>query len=98
MRGVVTEGATLDQLLADDEAMEAFVRAKVHGIWHASGTCRMGDPAERMTVCDPTGQVIGVEGLSVCDTSLMPDVPRANTNKPVIMMAERIADLMRGRA
>lgn len=60
----MTEGATLDQLLADDEAMEAFVRAKVHGIWHASGTCRMGDPAERTTVCDPTGQVIGVDGLS----------------------------------
>lgn len=98
VRGVVTEGASLERLLADDEAMEAFVRARVHGIWHASGTCRMGDPSDRMAVCDPVGRVIGVEGLSVCDTSLMPEVPRANTNKPVIMMAERIADLMRGRA
>jgi 5-(hydroxymethyl)furfural/furfural oxidase len=97
VRGVVTEGATLEQLLADDEAMEAFVRAKVHGIWHACGTCRMGDPADAMSVCDAAGQVIGVEGLGVCDASLMPAVPRANTNKPVIMLAERIADLTRGK-
>ncbi|MCC7282707.1 MAG: GMC family oxidoreductase N-terminal domain-containing protein, partial [Acetobacteraceae bacterium] len=69
VQNVVTEGATLQRLLADDEAMEAFVRAKVHGIWHASGTCRMGDPADRMAVCDTMGQVIGVEGLSVCDAS-----------------------------
>ena len=94
---VVTEGATLTGLLADDDLLEAFVREKVHGIWHASGTCRMGDPADPDAVTQADGAVIGVEGLHVCDTSLMPAVPRANTNKPVMMIAEKIADTLRGR-
>ena len=51
----------------------------------------MGDPADPMAVADASGRVIGVEGLRVCDASLMPTVPCANINVPVMMMAEKIA-------
>jgi 5-(hydroxymethyl)furfural/furfural oxidase len=52
----------------------------------------MGRRDDRMAVCDPAGAVIGVEGLTVCDASLMPSIPCANLNLPIIMMAEKIAD------
>jgi len=93
LRGVVTGGATYDGLL-DDDALDAYLKATVTGIWHASGTCRMGDPRDPMAVCDGEGRVIGVDGLRVCDASLMPTIPCANPNVPVMMIAERIADLI----
>ena len=58
----------------------------------------MGDPADPTTVADPAGRVVGVEGLSVCDASLMPTIPCANLNIPVLMCAEKIANGMRRRA
>jgi 5-(hydroxymethyl)furfural/furfural oxidase len=94
LRGVVTDGATYDELLNDDEALDAYLRATVTGIWHASGTCRMGDPRDPMAVCDSSGRVIGVEGLRVCDASIMPTIPCANPNVPVMMLAERVSDLI----
>jgi 5-(hydroxymethyl)furfural/furfural oxidase len=94
---VVTLGVRLDRLLADDAALTAFIGAGVGGVWHASGTCRMGAAGDAMAVTDGAGKVRGVEGLRVCDASLMPSIPRANTNVPTLMLAERLADLMRGR-
>ncbi|MEB2872883.1 GMC family oxidoreductase [Pseudomonas rhizosphaerae] len=95
VRGLVTQGVTLDKLLADDRALSEFVRTNVGGTWHPSGTCRMGrlDDPQAVTLGD--GRVIGVTGLRVCDASLMPAIPCANTNVPTIMMAERIADLIK---
>jgi 5-(hydroxymethyl)furfural/furfural oxidase len=90
----VTRGQRMSGLLAADDALAAFVRANVFGVWHASGTCRMGDPRERDTVADPLGRVIGTRGLRVVDASLMPRLPSANTNIPTIMIAEKIADAM----
>ena len=52
----------------------------------------MGAPDDPGAVTDPAARVYGVEGLRVCDASIMPCVPRANTNIPVIMMAEKLAD------
>jgi 5-(hydroxymethyl)furfural/furfural oxidase len=49
-------------------------------------------------VTDACGAVHGVEGLHVCDASLMPSIPCANTNVPTIMMAEKVADALRGRS
>ena len=95
IHSVVTLGLKLDRLLADDAALTGFVGASVGGVWHASGTCRMGAPTDPLAVTDGAGRVRGVEGLRVCDASLMPSIPRANTNTPTIMMAERIADLMK---
>jgi 5-(hydroxymethyl)furfural/furfural oxidase len=97
VRRVVTQGVSIESLLADDRAMTQFVTRSVGGTWHPSGTCRMGAADDPLAVTDARGAVYGVEGLHVCDASLMPSIPCANTNIPTIMIAERIADLLRGR-
>jgi 5-(hydroxymethyl)furfural/furfural oxidase len=58
----------------------------------------MGAADDPLAVTDARGAVYGVEHLHVCDASLMPSIPCANTNVPTIMIAERIADLLRGRS
>lgn len=92
---LVTEGVTLERLLADEGELERFLDRSVAGVWHAVGTCRMGAAGDPMAVTDGHGRVHGVEGLRVCDASLMPTIPSANTNIPTIMVAERIADLVK---
>jgi 5-(hydroxymethyl)furfural/furfural oxidase len=92
IRNVLTEGQTLAGLLADNDAMEDFVRKSATGTWHASCTCRMGRADDPTAATDSQGRVKGVAGLRVVDTSLMPVTPRANTNIPTIMLAEKIAD------
>ena len=89
---VITEGFSFDQVMADDEALEAFVRKSTIGVWHASCSCRMGADGDSMAVTDPEGRVRGVEGLRVVDASIFPLVPCANTNFPTLMTAEKIAD------
>lgn len=88
----VTGGQRMAALLADEEALHAFIRKSVFGVWHASGTCRMGLASDRHAVTDVEGRVHGVANLRVVDASLMPSLPSANTNIPTIMMAEKIAD------
>ena len=88
----VTGGQRMAALLADEEALHAFIRKSVFGVWHASGTCRMGLASDRLAVTDAEGRVHGVGNLRVVDASLMPSLPSANTNIPTIMMAEKIAD------
>ena len=78
-----------------DEAIDAFVRDKAESAYHPSCTCRMG--TDEMAVVDAEGRVHGVEGLRVIDASIMPDVVSGNLNVPVIMMAEKLADVLRGR-
>jgi 5-(hydroxymethyl)furfural/furfural oxidase len=95
IHGIVTLGTTIDGLLRDDEALTNFVRTHVGGTWHPSGTCRMGAPDNPMAVTSPTGSVYGIQGLRICDASLMPSIPRANTNVPTIMIAERVADFIK---
>jgi 5-(hydroxymethyl)furfural/furfural oxidase len=90
----VVEGATFDQVMGDDEALEAFVRKAAIGVWHASCSCRMGAPHDPMAVVDTQGRVKGVQGLRVVDASIFPVVPCANTNFPTLMAAEKIAEAM----
>jgi 5-(hydroxymethyl)furfural/furfural oxidase len=90
----VVEGFTFDQVMGDDEALEAFVRKATIGVWHASCSCRMGRPDDPMAVVDGQGRVRGVQGLRVVDASIFPVVPCANTNFPTLMTAEKIADTM----
>jgi 5-(hydroxymethyl)furfural/furfural oxidase len=90
----VVEGFTFDQVMGDDEALEAFVRKATIGVWHASCSCRMGRADDPMTVVDTQGRVKGVQGLRVVDASIFPVVPCANTNFPTLMTAEKIADTM----
>jgi 5-(hydroxymethyl)furfural/furfural oxidase len=90
----VVEGATFDQVMNDDEALEAFVRKAAIGVWHASCSCRMGAADDPMAVVDTQGRVKGVQGLRVVDASIFPVVPCANTNFPTLMAAEKIAETM----
>jgi 5-(hydroxymethyl)furfural/furfural oxidase len=90
----VVEGFTFDEVMRDDEAMEAFVRKAAIGVWHASCSCRMGRPDDPMAVVDTQGRVKGLQGLRVVDASIFPVVPCANTNFPTLMAAEKIADAM----
>jgi len=91
----VVEGFTFDQVMSDDEALEAFVRKAAIGVWHASCSCRMGRPEDPLAVVDTQGRVKGVQGLRVVDASIFPVVPCANTNFPTLMAAEKIAEAMR---
>ena len=86
----------LRELLADQNALDAYIYSVVSGVWHPVGTCRMGPADDPMAVTDAHGRVRAVPGLRVCDASLMPSIPSANTNLPTIMVAERIADLIKG--
>lgn len=91
IHGFITLGTKMEKLLADDQAFEDWVRDGVTGCWHPSGTCRMGAADDPVAVTDPAGRVYGVEGLRVCDASIFPCVPRANTNIPTIMCGEKIS-------
>ena len=86
-----------------DAELREFIRRDLGTLYHPVGTCAMGGDsrlaASRLTsVVDPELRVRGVEGLRVVDASVMPTVPRGNTNAPVIAIAERAADLIAGRA
>jgi choline dehydrogenase len=82
--------------VADEEQMRDWVRAEVITLYHPTSTCAMG--AADNAVCDTELRVRGVEGLRVVDASVLPTVPRGNTNAPTIALAERAADLIRGVA
>jgi 5-(hydroxymethyl)furfural/furfural oxidase len=95
MRRLTATGPSVADLLADARALDDYLDESVIGVWHASGTCRMGRASDPMAVTDPEGRVHGVTGLRICDASLFPSIPCANLNVPVIMTAEKIADHMR---
>ena len=78
------------------EHLTAYVRQNAQTYFHPVGTCRMG--TDGLAVVDPQLRVRGVEGLRVVDASVMPSVPRANTNAATIMIAEKAADLIRATA
>ena len=78
-----------------DDALRDAIRANAQSLYHPVGTCSMGTGDG--SVVDEELRVRGVEGLRVVDASVMPTVPRGNTNAPTIAIAERGADLIRGR-
>ena len=74
--------------------LDAAVRAQSGTYFHPVGTCRMGPAGDRGAVVDSAGRVHGIDGLHVADASIMPTIPRANTNLTALMIAERIAELL----
>ena len=80
-----------------DSDMRNFLRATANSFRHTLGTCRMGIETDDMAVVDPTLRVRGTEALRVIDASVMPDMVGGNINSAVMMIAERAADLIRGR-
>ncbi len=78
--------------LASDEALDEWLIKNLTTAIHMSGTCKMGPDSDPLAVVDQYCRVYGLEGLRVVDTSVMPDVVRANTNATAIMIGERVAD------
>ncbi|HAC29151.1 MAG TPA: choline dehydrogenase, partial [Marinobacter hydrocarbonoclasticus] len=78
-----------------DEQIDAFVRQAVESAYHPSCSCKMGTDA--LAVVDPETRVRGIQNLRVVDSSIFPTIPNGNLNAPTIMVAERAADLIRGR-
>ena len=81
-----------------DAELDAHVRKTMITVHHPVGTCKMGAADDPMAVVDGELRVRGVENLRVVDASVMPDLIAGATNAPVIMIAEKAADMIRGRA
>jgi choline dehydrogenase len=81
----------------DDPALDDFIRAHVESAYHPCGTARMGRRDDPLSVVDPEGRVIGVEGLRVADSSVFPRITNGNLNAPSIMAGEKISDHILGR-
>ncbi|WP_434034434.1 choline dehydrogenase [Cupriavidus sp. a3] len=85
-------------MIQSDAEIDAFVREHAETALHPSCTCKMGDASDPMAVVDNQGRVHGLSGLRVVDASIMPRIVTGNLNAPTIMMAEKLADVIRGRA
>ena len=81
-----------------DDEIDDFVRQHVESAYHPCGTARMGRADDPMAVVDPTCRVIGVERLRLADSSIFPRVTNGNLNAPSIMVGEKAADHILGRA
>jgi len=80
------------------EEIDAWVRQAVETCYHPVGTCKMGISSDRLAVVDDELRVHGLSGLRVVDASIMPSIVSGNTNAPTIMIAERAADLIKGKS
>ncbi len=98
MRAIVT-GAEISPGPAipsgDRAALAAWVRSAVSTFHHPVGTCAMGPDPEHGAVTDARGSVHGIDGLTIADASIMPNIPSATTNLPTIMVAEHISQWLR---
>ena len=81
-----------------DEEIDAWIRRSAETIYHPVGTCKMGSPSDANAVVDEQLRVIGLKNLRVIDASVMPTLVGGNTNAPTMMIAEKAADLLLGKA
>ena len=80
-----------------NDLMDIFIKEKVESAYHPCGTCRMGD--DDSAIVDPlTMKAKGLDGLFIVDSSIMPQATAGDLNAPTLMVAERAADLIKGRA
>ena len=84
------------EAVQSDREIDAFIRQCAESAYHPAGTCKMG--VDELSVVDPHTRVRGIDGLRVVDSSIFPTIPNGNLNAPTIMVAERAADLIKGRA
>ncbi|MGY0399865.1 MAG: choline dehydrogenase [Ostreibacterium sp.] len=84
--------------IESDEAIDEWVRANVESAYHPSCTCKMGAENDEMAVVDSACRVRGVNGLRVVDSAIFPTITNGNLNAPTIMVAEKAADLILGKA
>jgi choline dehydrogenase len=90
-------GETIQPRAETDAEIDGFLRDKLESAYHPCGTCRMGAADDPGAVVDPDTRVIGVDGLHVVDSSIMPRVTTGNLNAPTIMIGEKGADCILGR-
>jgi 5-(hydroxymethyl)furfural/furfural oxidase len=95
---VISPGERLETLLADVARLEDWIRQRATPFYHPVGTCRIGHAHDPNAVVDSECRVRGIEGLRVIDASIMPTLPRANTNLTTIMIGERMADRLAAAA
>ena len=86
------------EAVQSDADIDAWIQRAAETIYHPVGTCKMGAGGDPMAVVDDQLRVMGLEGLRVIDASVIPLLVGGNTNAPTIMIAEKAADLLRGRA
>ena len=85
-----------NEFRSDSFWLECYVKhLTVHG-YHITGTCKMGSENDPSSVVDPNLRVKGIEGLRVVDGSVIPNISTGNTNGPIMMIAEKISDNIRG--
>ena len=82
--------------VTDTNRLDDFIKSTLRSTKHPCGTCKMGSDSE--SVVDGQGKVHGVDQLRVVDASIIPLITTGNTNAPTIMLAEKIADMVRGRS
>jgi len=92
LRWGIASGDVGESRLQDPRWLKSTVMRRTFGTYHPAGTCAMGSDSDDLAVVDPDCGVIGLDGLRVVDASVMPQVPRANTNLPVLMVAEAAAE------
>ena len=98
LKAIAGRQVSPDVALSSDAAIDAWIRRTAETIYHPVGTCRMGAAGDSMAVVDDELRVVGIEGLRVIDASVMPTLVGGNTNAPTIMIAEKAADLLLGKA
>jgi choline dehydrogenase len=81
-----------------DVEIDAWVKENVESAYHPAGTCKMGEAGDRFAVVDKNCCVHGLKNLRVVDASIFPTLPNGNINAPVIMVAEKISDVILGVA
>jgi choline dehydrogenase len=82
--------------MQDEAALVRYIRAQSYTVHHPVSTCRMGN--DGLAVVDPALRVHGLDGLRIADASVFPSIIGGNTNAAVVMVAEKAADLLLGRA
>jgi choline dehydrogenase len=83
--------------VASDEQIDAFVKEHCESAYHPCGTCKMGAATDPTAVVDHECRVIGMEGLYVADSSIMPQVTNGNLNAPTLMIGEKASDHILGK-